>query len=241
MRKLWDRLRGQVADPSDYEEVKRVWCATWSIEGLVGCLRGIHYCQVAEPHLVEEREIVESSFTNAPFVRTLRRDHEDDDMLQWYLDTFLFGKLGTMYIASNGICVPTQNERPQAPYIKLDILLRVARHQRGLWIEYPNEVLTDRKYKALHHAWMDDWASWMTPEAQEEWYTHGGHGWTRSRFKNFMFKIAGSAELLQFFLYVPHTSRNFRIFIDKIRSNTGVMHRSECMKQAVEVVRRTIG
>ena len=33
-----------------------------------------------------------------------------------------------------------------------------------------------------------------------------------------MFKIAGSAELLQFFLYVPHTSCNVRIFYEKHRA-----------------------
>ena len=158
-------------------------------------------------------------------------------MLQWYLDTFLFGKLGTMYIASNGICVPTQNERPQAPYIKLDILLRVARHQRGLWIEDPNEVLTGRKYKALHDAWMDDWASWMTPEAQEEWCTHGTHGWMHHRFRNYMFKVAGSAELLQFFLYVPHSSRNFRIFYETFTTMPSTTRANELLKQAVANVR----
>ena len=62
----WYNLKWQAVDPSDYEEVKRVWHATKSIKGLVDCLRGKHYCQVAEPDLVEEQEIEESSFTNAP-------------------------------------------------------------------------------------------------------------------------------------------------------------------------------
>ena len=239
MKKWWKKLGWQAVHPSDYEEVCRVWRATWDINRLVDGLRGAHYCLVAGPVLDQEQEIVESRFTNALFVRELCRVHEDEEMLQWYLDTFLFGQLGTMYIASNGICLPTSEETPQAPYIKLDILLRVAAHQRGLWIEDANEVLTGDKYIQLHHAWMDDWKSWMTQEAQEEWYTKGNHHWTKSRFKNFMFKIAGSAELLQFFLYVPHTSRNFRIFYDTFRTMSDDMRRNERLMQAVEEVRRT--
>ena len=142
----------------------------------------------------------------------------------------------------NGVSKPVEQEQPQAPYIKLDILLRVTQYHREKWIQEEDEILTNKKYVALHHAWMDDWESWMTKQAQRDWWIYGNHGWTRSRFKNFMFKIAGCAELLQFFLYVPHTYQNFRIFREVFEAESvwsRGMERNEILMMAVQQVWET--
>ena len=143
MKGWWDRLRWQANEASDYEEVFHVWRDTWKLDAVAARLQGKHYCQIAARALVEEQGIEESCFTNAPFVRMLLRDHEDDYMLHWYLDTFLFGKLA-----------PT--DRPQAPYIKLDMLLRLAQYRRGKWIYHLDVVLTGDKCRTLHKEWKTD-------------------------------------------------------------------------------------
>ena len=105
-----------------------------SIDELVDCLRTRHYCRVGKP-VLREQPVEETSFINAPFVRMLLQEHEDDEILQWYLDNFLFGKLASIYVSPNGISKPIEEEQPQAPYIKLDILLQVAQYHRAKWIE----------------------------------------------------------------------------------------------------------
>jgi hypothetical protein len=148
-------------------------------------------------------------------------------------------------VLPNGVCKPVEQEQPQAPYIKLDILVRIAKYHRAKWIEEEDEILSNEKYKALHHAWMDDWQSWMNEEAQRQWWTlTKTHEWIRTRFKNMMFKIAGCAELLQFFLYVPHTYQNFSIFHDVFEpQNAGVWNtnqtRNQLLMMAVQQVRET--
>ena len=217
-----------------------MWTEMCSIDALVDCLRTRHYCRVAKP-VLREQAVEETSFINAPFVRMLLQEHEDEAILRWYLDNFLFDKLGSIYVLPNGISKPIEEEKPQAPYIKLDILLRVAQYHRAKYTAQEDEILTNEKYRELHHAWRDDWQSWMTQEAQNEWWQHGKHEWTKSRFKNFMFKIGGCAELLQFFLFVPHTYSNFQIFYDVFRSADvpwrPALSRNERLMQAVELVR----
>ena len=61
-----------------------------------------------------------------------------------------------MYVSSNGICKPLEEDEPQAPYMKLEILLRVAQDHRKKWIETEDEILSDDKYVKLHHAWQAD-------------------------------------------------------------------------------------
>ena len=189
----------------------------------------------------------EPSFINAPFVRTLLQEHPDDEMLGWFRDMYLCkdGKLSTLYVLPNGVCKPVEQEQPQAPYIKLDILIRIAKSHRAKWIEEEDEILSNKKYKGLHHAWMKDWQSWMNEQAQREWRTETkNHDWIRSRFKNMMFKIAGCTELLQFFLYVPTTYQNFSIFRDVFdQQNAGVwstgLSRNQLLMMAVQQVRDT--
>ena len=97
MTKWWKKLKVQTVDPGDYAEVFRVWRHFWDIEGLVGHLRQVHYCQVAAPDVREEdQEIVESRFTNAPLFRKICQNHEDEGVVQWYVETFLSNRLGCL-------------------------------------------------------------------------------------------------------------------------------------------------
>ena len=89
-------------------------------------------------------------------------------MLQWLIDSFLFGELATLYVSPTGIIKPLEGDEPQAPYAKLDILLRVAQYHRAKWLKKEDEILTNDEYVKLHHAWRDDWQSWMNQQAQNE-------------------------------------------------------------------------
>ena len=127
-------------------------------------------------------------------------------------------------VLPNGISKDIDDEQPQAPFIKLNILLALANSRRAKYITEEDDILTDAQYTALHHEWMhEDWQSWMDEKSQEEWCKryrnrkenikgNGLHVWTRTRFRTFMWQIAGSLELLQFFLYVPQSYQNFCIF-----------------------------
>ena len=152
MRKWWDKLRWLGKQPSDWEEAKHLWSDMGSIDSLVECLRARHYCCVAKP-LLTEPAVEEMCFIGAPFVRVLLREHEDDEILQWYLDNYLFGKLSSIYVSPNGISKLIEKEEPQAPYIRLEILLQIARYHQAKYIEQEDEILTNDQYKKLHHSW----------------------------------------------------------------------------------------
>ena len=136
-------------------EPYRLWKKAPSIDALVEGLRTRHSSRVAKP-LKSLQTVEERKFINASFVRASLQEHEDDATLEWYLDNFLFGKLAGMYVPSNGISKPLEQDEPQAPYMKLEILLRVAQHHRKMWIETEDEILSDDKYVKLHHAWQAD-------------------------------------------------------------------------------------
>ena len=75
-------------------------------------------------------------------------------------------------------------------------------------------------------------------KCRKAWYTHGIRSWMHSRFRNYMFKIAGSVELLKFFVYVSHSSRNFRIFYETFTTMSNTIDTDARLKQALENVRR---
>jgi hypothetical protein len=213
IKRWWRKLEWQSGDSCDFIEAQRLWQLPGTLDSLVKSLSPRRDCRVVKPAMMEPASVhrKEPSVIDAPFVRKLLQEHPDDEMLEWFRDTYLFDQLSTVYVLPSGACKPVEQEQPQAPYIKLDILIRIAKYHRAKWIEREDEILSDDKYLKLHHAWRNDWQSWMNEQAQREWLTQN-NAWRRSRFKNMMFKIAGCAELLQFFLYVPHTYQNFMIF-----------------------------
>ena len=103
-------------------DVYCLWSQAHSIDALVDGLRTRHSSRVAKP-LKSVQAVKERKFINASFVRALLQEHEDDPILEWYLENFLFGKLAAMYVSSNGINKPLEEDEPQAPYMKLEILL----------------------------------------------------------------------------------------------------------------------
>ncbi len=135
--------------------------------------------------------------------------------------------------------------------MKLDIMLKLAHRHRAEFIKHGNEILTKEQYTALHGAWKNDWRSWMDESTQKQWWDrynnrkkkgHGNHAFTHGRFRTFMWQIAGSLELLQFFLYVPQSYQNFCIFHATFSVFQGVWRekgttKHELLMTAVERVR----
>ena len=79
----------------------------------------------------------------------------------------------------------------------------------------PNDILAESTLKALLDEWKADYTAWMNQSSQNAWYSIKAsqrREWTRTRFRNFFFKMCGNYDLFRFWLRVPASWMSLRIF-----------------------------
>ena len=138
-----------------------------------------------------------------------------NDALQWLLEKFLFGSLASLKLLQTGETVPLEQEEEQPPHIRLQTLINLTEQKRSNWIINTNDILPDATFKLLYDNWKDDYESWMNESAQNQWWSvpeKKKKEWTRSLFRNFLFKIVGSYQLVVFWLYVKASWSSLCIF-----------------------------
>ena len=166
-----------------------------------------------------------------------------NDVLKWLLETCLFDSLASLKILQTGKTVPLERDEDTPPHIRLQTLINLTEQKRSNWIINTNDILPDETFKLLYDDWKDDYESWMNESAQNEWWSvpeTKRHEWTRSRFRNFLFKIVGSYQLVVFWLYVKASWSSLRIFRQVFAEEGSGAKKEKAkdkMKRAIRLVR----
>ena len=162
---------------------------------------------------------------------------------QWLLDKFLYGKLASLKLLQTGETIPLEEEEEQPAHIRLETLIKLTEQKRSKWIQKPNDILSLDTLKLLYDEWKDDYPAWMSKSSQNEWYwTHYSQRreFTKSRFRNFLFKICGCYHLVIFWLRVQASSSSLCIFqqvFDEERTGVWKEKANDKLNRAVEAVR----
>ena len=166
-----------------------------------------------------------------------------NDALKWLLETCLFDSLASLKLLQTGKTVPLEQDEEQPAHIRLQTLINLTEKKRSNWIVNTDDILPDATFKVLYDNWKDDYESWMNESAQNQWWSvpkKKRHDWTRSRFRNFLFKIVGSYELVVFWLYVKASWSSLDIFKQVFAEEGSGAKKEKAedkMKRAIRLVR----
>ena len=149
-------------------------------------------------------------------------------MLEWLTRTYLWenGKVRTYGPATDGY-IRKHDHREWTAAEKLEQLISETRSQRAWWCASPdNDILEEWELGWLLAAWKNNHYLWMVPEdySRQDW-----HRKLRTKFRTHLFQMAGSYEMVLFFLVAPFNNRNFQIWRECSRL---CQSRGECLDRA---------
>ena len=133
------------------------------------------------------------------------------------LNTYLFGKLGSLKLLQTGVAVPLEQDETYSASIRLETLIKVTEQRRADYVRNPNDILPEDTVTKLLDDWKGDYTAWMNQSSQRAWYrlkVSQRHEFERKRFRNFFFKMCGCHDLVIFWLKVPASATSLRIFKD---------------------------
>ena len=187
------------------------------------------------------------AITQAPSVWALLEEDPDDNdaIIQWLLEQFLWGeKLTCLKLLQTGETIPLEEGEEQPAHIRLEIVIKLTEQRRSKWIQNPNDILPDETLKFLLDEWKADYKAWMNQASQAQWHQtrpSERHEFERKRFRNFLFKMCGSHELVIFWLRVQASCTSLCIFQEAFGTERNGKDRKatnkELVNRAVEMVR----
>ena len=158
----------------------------------------------------------DTGITQAPSVWRMLEETNDPASVEWLLEKCLYNELGSLKLLKTGVVVPLEHEEQYSASIRLEMLIKITQQRRSRYYDNPNDILSIDKVTDLLNELKDDYPSWMTESAQRGWFDaphRERHAYTRSRWRNFLWKMCGHYYLVVFWLYVPASWRSLRIFM----------------------------
>ena len=151
-------------------------------------------------------------------------DSLDTETLDWLTETYLWGELPQYGRSSDGYTRQQQN-RVFTAAEKLEQLISETHAQRVDHCDSPaEEILEEDKLKVILDSWKNDYEQWMRPETLDQTWNMTWQQWhqaLRKAFRNHLFQIVGSYEMVVFFIVAPFNNDNllvFRHFSDEVPS-----------------------
>ena len=157
----------------------------------------------------------------------------EGEMLEWLTRTYLWenGKVRIYGPATDGY-IRKHDHREWTAAEKLEQLISETRSQRAWWCACPdNDILEEWELGWVLAAWKNNYYLWMAPEDSSRQHRHGK---LRTKFRTYLFQMAGSYEMVLFFLVAPFNNRHLQIW----RECSRLCHsRGECLDRAKNRVR----
>ena len=214
-------------EADELAEIKSIWHAASNLDEVAKALQDtcLPFGVYDSPHAGAEQpaEVI----TQAPLAWQLLEAPDlsiAENALQWLLHKCFGNKLASLKLSRTGQVIPLDNDERQPPHIRLHIMMSVLQERRRRWTRSNDEILPFEIGKALMCEWQDDYTSWMSQAAQEEWYKKfysqlrnnkwrkDTHHFEKSRFRNFLWKMCGCYELVLFFVRVQPSWHSLAIF-----------------------------
>ena len=241
IRRWWFKLRWQCTFV-ELEECRAIW-KDRSLDEVAQELCNTRLRPLSTRPFIGSVEQSVGAITQAPLVWALLEEPPASYATQWLLDEFLYGKLTSLKLLQTGETIPLEEEEEQPAHIRLQTLIKLTEQKRSKWIQKPNDILSLATLKLLYDEWKNDWRAWMNQSSQDEWYQKPlseRREFTKSRFRNFLFKICGCYHLVIFWLRVQASPSSLCIFkqvFDEERTGVRKEEGNAKLNRAVALVR----
>ena len=182
----------------------------------------------------------DAGITQAPLVWTMLEETDEPESVEWLLNSYLWGELASLKLLQTGVAVPLEQDETYSASIRLETLIKVTEQRRSNYVRNPNDILPEDTLTELLNDWKADYTAWMNQSSQRIWYglkVSQRREWTRTRFRNFFFKMCGNYDLVRFWLRVPASWMSLRIFKQMYVDGDPWLSNNTKMKRAVQAVR----
>ena len=182
----------------------------------------------------------DAGITQAPFAWAMLEETHDPEPVEWLLDSYLSGERASLKLLVTGDAVPLEQDEAFPPIIRLETFIKVTKQRRSNYVNHPNDILSEDTLTELLNDWKADYTAWMNQSSQRTWYrlkVSQRREWTRTRFRNFFFKMCGNYDLVRFWLRVPASGMSLRIFKEVFVVGGKETSKNIKMNRAVQAVR----
>jgi len=217
MMQFWSKAQTLV-QPADLAVHREQWkSAGWNMDMALVFYqeRWQNLCNDEQPFpVLNSLEVPNFTFSACPHVASVL-DSLDEETLDWLTETYLWDRLPQYGPSGDGYMRPHE-DRVWTAAEKLEQLISETLAQRAHHCDHPDDdILEEDKLKDILNSWKNDYKRWMRPETLDQTWTMTPQNWhqtLRKAFRSHLFQLAGSFEMVVFFIVAPFSNDHLHVF-----------------------------
>ena len=223
MAKFWSKAQTLV-QPADLAVHREQWQSAGLDMHMVLLTyqeRWQNLCNDEQPFpVLNSLEVPNFTFSACPHVASVL-DSLDEETLDWLTQTYLWDRYGnigevTQYGPSGDGYMRLHRDRVWTAAEKLEQLISETLAQRADHCDHPaDDILKEDKLNVILNSWKNNYERWMRPETLDQTWTMTPQNWhqtLRKAFRSHLFQLAGSFEMVVFFIVAPFNNDHLQVF-----------------------------